>query len=73
MNIDKAVFRFAGSVILISLLLACLHSAWWFALTAFVGLNMLQASFTGICPVAILLKKFGMKHGAAFCGDASTE
>jgi hypothetical protein len=34
---------------------------------------MLQASFTGICPVAILLKKFGMKHGAAFCSDASTE
>lgn len=73
MNIDKAVFRFAGSMILISLLLAWLHSAWWFALTAFVGLNMLQASFTGICPVAILLKKVGMKPGAAFCGDTSAE
>lgn len=71
MNIDKAVFRFAGSVILISLLLAWLHSAWWFVLTAFVGLNMLQASFTGFCPIASLLQKIGMKPGAAFGGDAS--
>ncbi|HLB31868.1 MAG TPA: DUF2892 domain-containing protein [Gammaproteobacteria bacterium] len=73
MNIDKAVFRFAGSMILISLLLGWLHSAWWFALTAFVGLNMLQSSFTGFCPVASLLKIFGMKPGAAFGGDAGAE
>ena len=73
MNIDKAVFRVAGSLILISLLLAWLNSAWWFALTAFVGLNMLQASFTGLCPLASLLKMFGMKPGAAFCGDAGAK
>ena len=73
MNIDTAVFRIAGSMILISLLLAWLHSAWWFALTAFVGLNMLQASFTGFCPLAGVLKLFGMKPGAAFCGDTRGE
>ena len=73
MNIDKAVFRVAGSLILISLLLAWLHSAWWFALTAFVGLNMLQASFTGFCPLASVLKLFGMKPGAAFCTDTRGE
>jgi len=31
-----------------------------------VGLNLLQASFTGFCPLAIMLKKFGVKPGCAF-------
>jgi len=67
MNIDKAVFRFAGSMILASLLLAYFHSLYWLWLTAFVGLNMLQASFTGVCPLALLLAKLGIQPGAAFC------
>jgi hypothetical protein len=67
MNIDKAVFRFAGVIILVSLLLAYFHSLYWLWLTAFVGLNMLQASFTGFCPMAIMLAKTGMKPGTAFC------
>ena len=71
MNIDKAVFRFAGLLILISLLLSQYHSVHWLWLTAFVGLNMLQASFTGFCPVARVLGKMGLKPGAAFGGGAS--
>jgi len=67
MNIDKAVFRFAGVMILASLLLAYFHSLYWLWLTAFVGLNMLQASFTGFCPMAMLLEKLGVQPGAAFC------
>lgn len=66
MNIDKAVFRFAGVMILVSLLLSHYHSVHWLWLTAFVGLNMLQASFTGFCPVARVLGKMGLKPGAAF-------
>ena len=66
MNIDTAVFRFAGSMILVSLLLSQLHSTYWLLLTAFVGLNMLQASFTGFCPLASILKKAGVKPGLAF-------
>ncbi|RME60562.1 MAG: DUF2892 domain-containing protein [Candidatus Dadabacteria bacterium] len=65
-NRDRAVFAFAGAVILISLLLGYLHSPWWHLLTAFVGLNMLQAAFTKFCPLALLLKKAGLKSGAAF-------
>lgn len=68
MNIDTAVFRFAGILILASLLLAYFHSLYWLWLTAFVGLNMLQASFTGFCPLAMILARTGMKPGAAFCG-----
>lgn len=66
MNIDKAVFCFAGTLILVSLLLSRLHSIYWLWFTAFVGFNMLQASFSGFCPIAKLFKKIGMKPGAAF-------
>ena len=66
MNVDKAIVRFAGIMILLSLALAQLVSPYWLLLTAFVGLNMLQASFTGFCPAAIMLKKLGVKPGVAF-------
>jgi hypothetical protein len=66
-NVDKLVFRFAGAFILVSLALSQLHSSHWLWLTAFVGANMLQASFTGFCPLAALLARLGVKPGAAFC------
>lgn len=66
MSIDKVVMAFAGTMILISLLLAHFFSPWWMLLAAFVGLNLLQASFTGLCPLAMLLKRMGVKPGAAF-------
>ena len=65
-TIDKLVFRFAGLFILISLLLAYFHSPYWLWFTAFVGANMLQASFTGFCPLAIILGKLGVQPGVAF-------
>ena len=66
MNIDRLVFAFAGAVILISLLLSQLHSAYWLWVTAFVGANMFQASFSGFCPLAMILKKLGKNPGCAF-------
>jgi hypothetical protein len=66
MNIDRFVFAFAGSVILISVLLAHFVSPWWLLLTAFVGLNLLQSAFTGFCPLALILKKVGVPSGQAF-------
>lgn len=66
MNIDKAIFAFAGVMILASLGLAQLYSPYWLLLTAFVGLNMLQASVTGFCPAAMIAKKLGFKAGCAF-------
>lgn len=66
MTIDRAVMAFAGAVILASLALAQLHSAYWLLLTAFVGLNLLQASMTGFCPLAIVLKRLGVRPGQAF-------
>ena len=66
MSIDRVVMAFAGTVILGSLALAHLYSVNWLWLTAFVGVNMLQAAFTGFCPLAIILKKLGIKPGCAF-------
>lgn len=66
MNLDRVMFAFAGSMILLSLALAYYFSPWWLLLTGFVGLNMLQASFTGFCPAARLFKKLGVRSGSAF-------
>lgn len=66
MTIDKAVLMFAGSVVLISLALGTYYSPYWLLLTAFAGLNMVQASVTGFCPAAIVFKKLGCKAGVAF-------
>jgi len=66
MSIDRIVMAFAGTVVLLSLLLSQLFSPWWLLLTAFVGVNLLQAAFTGLCPLAMALKRYGAKSGAAF-------
>ncbi len=66
MNVDRAVFVLAGSMVLLSLALAWLVSPYWLLLAAFVGANMLQAAFTGFCPAAIIFRKLGLKPGAAF-------
>jgi Protein of unknown function (DUF2892) len=66
MSIDRLVIAIAGSFILISLLLAHFHSENWLWFTAFVGANLLQSAFTGFCPMAIILKKLGVKPGSAF-------
>ena len=66
MSIDRMVFAFAGAMILLSLALSYLFTPYWLLLAAFVGLNMLQAAFTGFCPLALILKKLGAKSGAAF-------
>ncbi|MBD9362011.1 YgaP family membrane protein [Methylomonas fluvii] len=66
MSIDRLVMAFAGSFVLISLALAHWHSPNWLWFTAFVGANLLQASFSGFCPLAIILKKLGVKSGCAF-------
>jgi len=65
-NVDRAVFVFAGSVLLISLALTWLVSPYWLLLAAFVGLNMIQAAFTGFCPAAMAFRRLGLRAGSAF-------
>jgi hypothetical protein len=65
-NVDRAVLTLAGILVLLSLALAWLVNPNWLLLTAFVGLNLLQAAFTGFCPAATIFRKLGLKTGPAF-------
>ena len=66
MNLDRAVLAFAGVMVLASVALAHFVSPLWLWLTVFVGANLLQASFTGFCPAAMVFKMLGIKEGCAF-------
>jgi hypothetical protein len=56
---ERIIRLFAGTFILISLVLAHYYSPAWLWLTAFVGFNLLQSSFTNFCPLESILKKLG--------------
>ena len=66
MNVDRAVLRFAGFIVLLSVALAWLVHPYWIGLAVFAGLNLIQASFTGFCPAAMLFKRLGVRQGVAF-------
>jgi len=65
MTVERAVRAFAGTFILVSLALGTpasplFHSTHWLWFTAFVGVNLLQSSFTGFCPLELILKRLGL-------------
>jgi hypothetical protein len=64
MTVENAVRALAGSFVLVSLALAhWVHPAFlWF--TAFVGANLLQSAFTGICPAAAIFRRLGLREAA---------
>jgi len=66
MNIDRMVFAVAGLFVLASVLLSIYHNQNWLWFTGFVGANLLQAAFTGFCPMAKILKALGVEPGQAF-------
>jgi hypothetical protein len=66
MTVDKAVFSFAGIMVLASLALGWWVSPWFYLLNVFIGLNLLQAGITGFCPAARIFKALGLPIGCAF-------
>jgi hypothetical protein len=66
MTIERAVLAFAGFMVLASLALGYFVSPYWYLLTAFAGLNLIQSSLTGFCAAAIVFRKLGLKPGPAF-------
>lgn len=70
MKIEKIVMLVAGSMVLLSVALGYYVSATWLLLTAFVGINLMISALTGFCPMVVILRKFGLKHGCAFRGCA---
>jgi hypothetical protein len=59
---DRIIRRFAGSFVLASLALGWWVHPAWLLFTAFVGLNLLQSSFTGFCPLERILARFGVRE-----------
>ena len=70
MKMHLLIRRFAGTFILLSLVLAHYHSAYWLWFTAFVGFNLLQSSFTNFCPLEMILRKLGV--GGSRCEGEKT-
>jgi hypothetical protein len=61
MKMEQYIRAIAGTLIIVSLLLAQFHSPYWLFFTAFVGLNLLQSAFTKWCLMEDILAKLGVE------------
>lgn len=57
MEKEYIIRRIAGTLVIIGVLLAYFVSLLWLLLPLFVGINLLQSSFTKFCPLDLILKK----------------
>ena len=64
MTVERFVHAFAGTLVLVSVLLAYAYSPWFLLIAAFVGANLLQSAFTRFCPLEIVLRKAGVPGAA---------
>lgn len=60
MTVERAIRAIAGLFIVLSVVLGHLVNPWFYAFTAFVGLNLFQSAFTNWCPMMTLLRKAGL-------------
>jgi DUF2892 family protein len=61
MKVEPALRGIAGVFVLASVALGVWVSPWYFAFTAFVGLNLLQSAFSGWCPMMWFLRRAGLE------------
>lgn len=66
MTIERSILLVVGCVVLLSVLLAVYHDIRWLWLTGLMGVHLIQASFTGMCPVVKALKRMGLPSKPAF-------
>lgn len=60
--LERALFAMAGTVTLLSALLAAVVSPWFLLLTAFVGLNQWLYVAVGNCPTSLMMRRlFGLR------------
>jgi hypothetical protein len=64
MSMESRIRAIAGSFILLSLVLAQVHSTYWYFFTAFVGLNLLQSAFSRWCLMENILASIDRRRGA---------
>ncbi|MEF1187551.1 DUF2892 domain-containing protein, partial [Vibrio sinaloensis] len=58
---ENAIRVLAGSMVLLSVILTVTVHSGFVWLTVFVGVNLIQSAFTGLCPAAYFLKKLGFQ------------
>lgn len=61
MTLNNAIRVLAGTMVLLSLALTYFVHPNFVWLTVFVGVNLIQSAFTGVCPAASVFKKMGLK------------
>ncbi len=66
MTLDRSVLLFAGTMVLLSVVLTTFVSPRFVWLTVFIGANLIQSALTGFCPAAKVFSAFGIKKGCAF-------
>ncbi|MDA0196322.1 MAG: DUF2892 domain-containing protein [Bacteroidetes bacterium] len=59
---DRIIRAVAGILVLTGLVLGILVNSSWFFLTAFVGINLFQASLTKWCLLEDILKKYRIEN-----------
>lgn len=65
MSMERIIRAAAGSFVLISLALGFWVHPGFFLSTAFVGANLLQSAFTGLCPLENILRRMGIGTASA--------
>lgn len=63
--LERVLFAMAGTMTLLSALLAATVSPWFLLLTAFVGLNQWAFVLFGACPASLVLSRFGFRSACA--------
>ena len=66
MTLERSILLIVGLVVLGSVLLAVYHDTRWLWLTGLMGAHLVQASFTGLCPVVAALRRMGLPSRAGF-------
>jgi hypothetical protein len=66
MSLERAILLVVGATVLITVLLGVFHSINWLWITALLGAHLVQASFTGFCPVVRTLKSMGYESKPSF-------
>ncbi len=67
MTLDRSVMLFAGVMVLLSVVLTMYVSPLFVWFTVFIGLNLIQSSFTGFCPAETIFRKLGVGKGGPSC------
>lgn len=65
MTTEQGIRILAGTLVLVGLVLGHWVNPWWYCLSAFVGVNLIQSAFTGFCPAEMIMKRCGMKSGCS--------